>query len=189
MKLVLLYGPPAVGKLSVAQALALCTKFRILHNHLFINLSHTLFEPGTEASRAFAREVRQVSLDAARREGISGIILTTVYARDRDSYLLSLCDHAEAQGDDVCLVHLTCAVGVLEARVTNPSRTAFNKLITVDGLRGKLAELDEPFGVIEGRPSLSIRTDDLTPAEVAERVIQRSSRSKKAPAGRGSRPL
>ena len=52
----------------------------------------------------------------------------TLYARDRGGYLLGLCDQAEAQGDAVCLVHLTCEVAALEARVTNPSRTAFNKL-------------------------------------------------------------
>ena len=170
MKLVMLYGPPAVGKLSVAQALAARTGFRILHNHLFIDLSHALFALGTEASRAFAREVRQVSLDAARREGVTGIVLTFVYARDRDGYLLSLCDHAERQGDAVCLVHLTCGAEVLEARVTQPSRTAFNKLTSVTGLRGKLAELDEPFGAVEGRESLGLRTDEMTSDEVVERI-------------------
>lgn len=170
MKLVMLYGPPAVGKLSVAQALAARTEFRVLHNHLFIDLSHTLFQPGTEASRAFAREVRQISLDAARREGVAGIVLTFVHARDRDAYILELCSRAEAVGDDVCLVHLTCEVETLEARVADPSRTAFNKLTSATGLRGKLAELDEPFGAVEGRESLDLRTDELTPDEAAERV-------------------
>ena len=40
----MLYGPPAVGKLSVAQALAARTGFRVLHNHLLINLASALFE-------------------------------------------------------------------------------------------------------------------------------------------------
>lgn len=166
----MLYGPPAVGKLTVARTLAARTEFRILHNHLFINLSHTLFDPGTEASRAFARQLRDVSLDAARREKVVGVILTFVYARDRDDYILGLCDRAEAQGDDVCLVHLTCETGVLEARVAEPSRSTFNKLTTVAGLRGKLAELNEPFGAVHGRESLSLRTDELTPDEVAEKI-------------------
>ena len=43
MKLVILYGPPAVGKLSIAQALAARTGFRVLHNHLLMDLSHALF--------------------------------------------------------------------------------------------------------------------------------------------------
>jgi len=83
VKLVILYGPPAVGKLSVAQALAARTGFRVLHNHLFINLSHALFGWG-EQSRAFTRRLREVSLEAAREGGVLGVIVTFVYARDRE---------------------------------------------------------------------------------------------------------
>lgn len=166
----MLYGPPAVGKLSVAQTLAARTGFRVLHNHLFVDLSHALFGYGTDASRTFSRRVRDITLEAARRGKVAGVILTQVYARDRDGYILGLCDRAETEGDDVCLVHLTCETGVLEARVAEPSRSTFNKLTTVAGLRGKLAELNEPFGAVHGRESLSLRTDELTPAEVADRI-------------------
>jgi len=34
MKLVFIYGPPAVGKLTVANALAKVTGFKVFHNHL-----------------------------------------------------------------------------------------------------------------------------------------------------------
>lgn len=166
----MLYGPPAVGKLSVARALAARAGFRVLHNHLLVDLSHALFGYGTAASRTFSRRVRDISLEAARAEGLSGVILTIVYDRDRNGYLLGLCDHAERQGDAVCLVHLTCEAEVLEARVADPSRTAFNKLTSVTGLRGKLAELSEPFGAVEGRESLGLRTDEMTPDEAAERI-------------------
>lgn len=169
MKLVILYGPPAVGKLSVAQALAARTGFRVLHNHLLIDLSYALFSWG-EQSRAFARHLRDISLEAAREGGVAGVIVTFVYARDRDAYILGLCDRAEAQGDDICLVHLTCEMGTLEARVTEPSRGVFDKLTTVAGLREKLETLDAPFGRMQGRESLSLETDRRTPEAVAEAV-------------------
>ena len=111
-----------------------------------------------------------MSLDAARDGDLSGVILTYVYARDRDAYILGLCDRAEAHGDDVCLVHLTCEVGALEARVTEPSRSVFDKLTTVAGLREKLGLLDDPFGQVAGRESLSLETDHQTPERVAEAV-------------------
>jgi len=170
--LVVLYGPPAVGKLSVAQTLAARTGFRVLHNHLLIDLSYALFDLGTEPSRVFSRQLRAFSLDVARNSNLAGVILTQVYARgDRDAYILGLCDEAEAQGDEVCLVHLTCGVEALEARVTEPSRGAFGKLTTVAGLREKLELLDAPFGRVEGRKSLSLQTDRQTPETVA-RTIQ-----------------
>lgn len=170
MKLVTLYGPPAVGKLSVAQALAARTGFRVLHNHLLIDLANGLFDFGTLRHRTFVRRLREVSLDAAREENLPGVILTYVYARDRDAYILSLCKHAEAQGDNVCLVHLTCEPATLEVRVTEPSRGAFDKLTTISGLREKLAALDAPFERVRGRESLSLRTDGQTPEMVAEAV-------------------
>lgn len=170
MKLVVLYGPPAVGKLSVAQALAVRTGFRVLHNHLLMDLSHVLFDPGTDSSRAFTRRLRDLSLEAAREGGVPGVIVTFVYARDCDAYILGLCDEAEAQGDEVCLVQLTCEVATLEARVTERSRGAFGKLTTVAGLREKLELLDAPFGRVEGRKSFGLQTDRQTPETVAQTI-------------------
>ena len=170
MKLVMLYGPPAVGKLTVAQALAARTGFRVLHNHLLVDLSHALFGYGTLTSRALTHRLRATCLEAAREAALPGLILTYVYARDRDDYILGLCEQAELAGDDVCLVRLTCGVETLEARVADPSRTAFNKLTSVTGLRGKLAELSEPFGAVAGRESLGLRTDEMTPDELAEKI-------------------
>ena len=171
MKLVMLYGPPAVGKLSVAQALAARTGFRVLHNHLLMDLGHALFDWDTEMSRVFTRHLREVSLEAARKADLDGVILTFVYARDRDAYILGLCDQAEAQGDTVYLIRLSCKQETLEARVTEPSRGAFDKLTTVSGLREKLALLDDPFGQVRGHESLCVLTDEGTPDAVAE-VIQ-----------------
>ena len=166
----MLYGPPAVGKLSVAQALAARTGFRVLHNHLILDLSRGLFGYGTEASRALTRRLREMCLDAARTENLAGVILTYVYARDRDAYILGLCDSAEAQGDTVSLIQLSCKQETLEARVTESSRGTFDKLTTVSGLREKLKLLDDPFGQVKGRASLCIETDELTPDAVAKAI-------------------
>lgn len=166
----MVYGPPAVGKLSVAQALAARTGFRVLHNHLLVDLSQALFDRGTPESRVLTHRLRDLSLDAARKENLSGVILTYVYARDRDAYILELCDRAEAHGDKVFLVQLTCEGATLEARVTELSRGAFDELTTVAGLREKLGGLDEPFGQVAGRESLCISTDELTPDATAELI-------------------
>lgn len=85
--------------------------------------------------QTFARQLRDLSLEAARAGGLSGVIVIFVYARDRDAYILNLCERAEAAGDEVCLVHLTCALRTLKARVTEPSRRAYGKLTKVASLR------------------------------------------------------
>ena len=38
MKLVILYGPPGVGKLTVGRELAARTGFKLFHNHLTVDL-------------------------------------------------------------------------------------------------------------------------------------------------------
>jgi hypothetical protein len=48
-QLVFLYGPPAVGKLTVAQELAARRPFRVLHNHLTIDPVATVLPFGTDA--------------------------------------------------------------------------------------------------------------------------------------------
>lgn len=44
MKLIFIYGQPAVGKLTVAKELEKITGYKILHNHLFVDLVRSVFE-------------------------------------------------------------------------------------------------------------------------------------------------
>lgn len=48
MKLLFLYGPPAVGKFTVAKEWAALTGFKFLHNHLTIDLVTSVFEPRSD---------------------------------------------------------------------------------------------------------------------------------------------
>jgi replication-associated recombination protein RarA len=44
MKLLFLYGPPAVGKLTVAREVSALTGYRLFHNHLTVNLTLAVFD-------------------------------------------------------------------------------------------------------------------------------------------------
>jgi shikimate kinase len=48
MKLVILFGPPAVGKMTVGQELANLTGFRLFHNHMTIELTLNFFAFNTK---------------------------------------------------------------------------------------------------------------------------------------------
>ena len=58
MKLVIIYGPPATGKLTVANELAKITKFKIFHNHLTVDLLNSLLEFGTDSYFNFSDKIR-----------------------------------------------------------------------------------------------------------------------------------
>ena len=49
MKLVFLYGPPAVGKLTVGRELASRCGFPLFHNHLVVDALTPVFEFGSDA--------------------------------------------------------------------------------------------------------------------------------------------
>ena len=65
---VLLYGPPVSGKLTVAQALAARTGFRIVHNHLTPDLVSEVLDRGAPGFWDLVKELRlRLSATAAAR--------------------------------------------------------------------------------------------------------------------------
>lgn len=84
MTFVLLYGPPAVGKLTVAKELAKLTGFKVFHNHLSIDLVETVFPRGTPSFGRVGKAIRELVFEEAARENVS-LIFTYVYAYPYDN--------------------------------------------------------------------------------------------------------
>lgn len=68
MKLIILYGPPGVGKLTVAKELAKLTGYKVFHNHLTIEPLAALFEWGSAPYNRLIHKFRSELLEAAARE-------------------------------------------------------------------------------------------------------------------------
>jgi len=78
MNLVYLYGPPAVGKLTVAKELPLLTSYRVFHNHLTIDCITPVFEFGSEVFWELVHGSRLAVIEEAARQGVD-LIYTSVY--------------------------------------------------------------------------------------------------------------
>lgn len=141
VKVTMLYGPPAVGKLTVAKELEKLTGFLLVHNHLLYDVSWKILERGTTSSTRLSRRIRAAILEESFATEVGGVILTYLYARDRDSYLHELQGFIETRAEQVCFVRLSCDPKALEQRAVSEARTAMNKLDTPEGIRGKLAML------------------------------------------------
>ena len=63
MKLVFLYGPPGVGKLTVGKELSAMTGYPLFHNHLVFDLVAALFEPFTPSFIRVCDDLRIKTLD------------------------------------------------------------------------------------------------------------------------------
>lgn len=120
-----------------------------------------------------SRDLRHFVVDRAIDFGLSGMVLTWVYAPDREAYAEWLCRFVEERGGEPHLVRLYCDEPTLEERVGTAERRAFDKLTRVEDLRGKLRALVEPFAAVGTQASLAVSTQTFSPDEAALEIATR----------------
>ena len=170
MDLVFLYGPAAVGKLTVGRALARRTGLRLFHNHLVVDALLAVFPFG---SAPFVELRERMWLDvfaAAAADGTSLIFTfapeSTVSEGFPEAAAACIADH----GGRVRFVRLTAPVEVQEARVGNESRRANGKLTDLDLLRQLRAAGSQTYRHLPAE--LTVDTGALAPDEAAACIAE-----------------
>jgi hypothetical protein len=171
MNLVYIYGPPGVGKLTVATDLARRTGYKLFHNHLTIAAIEPVFGFGAPTFWRILHRLRDEVMESAAKEGIS-LIYTVAHTQPSDIvHFERRRELIERHGGNVLLTKLTCEHSVLESRVEAGSRRAFGKLSDLEAWRAYI-EGKDVFSPIPGRESLEIDNTHLSPEEVAMRIIR-----------------
>lgn len=80
MSLVIITGPPAVGKMTVGLALQKRTGFKLFHNHLSIELALNFFEPSEPSFGRIVGTIRRVVMEEFAKSDKGGLIFTFVWA-------------------------------------------------------------------------------------------------------------
>ena len=171
MKLLLLYGSPAVGKLTVANEIARQTGFKVFHNHLSIDCILPVFEFGTKPFWKLIRLIRLETISEAARAGCN-LIFTFCYAKDEDDEVVAETVKAvENNGGEVCFVLLKAEKETIEKRVLAESRQQFRKVADLQMLR-EMFDKYEMFAPVNGYESLIVDNTHLSAGETAREIIK-----------------
>ena len=76
MKLVLIFGPQAVGKMTVGQELAKITGLKLFHNHMTIDLVSNFFSYNSLEGRYLVNTYRMEMFETVARSNLEGLIFT-----------------------------------------------------------------------------------------------------------------
>ncbi len=171
MKLLFIYGPPAVGKLTVAREIADRTSFKVFHNHLSIDAIVPIFEFGSQSFFRLVELIRVETIAEAAREKVD-LIYTFCYAKGLDeSHIEKVKAAAEENGGEAHFVLLTCSDEELKRRIVSEDRKKFTKANTVEMAEMFLATYDLRSRV-PYENSYSLDNTDLAPDKAAARIIE-----------------
>ncbi len=171
MKLLIIYGAPAAGKLTIATEIARRTGFKLFHNHVSIDCVKPVFDFGTRPFLRMIETIRFAMIAEAARENVD-LIHTFVYAAgEDDEHFARLIASAEDNGGEVHLVLLICEPDELKIRIGNDSRVKIGKLVDPDAIERSLSRYDLR-STYPGRDSLPIDTTRISFEDAAEQIIR-----------------
>lgn len=76
MKLVIIFGPQAVGKMTVGQELSKITGLKLFHNHMTIDLVTSLFDFGSEQATKLIKQFRRIIFNEVLESNLEGLRYT-----------------------------------------------------------------------------------------------------------------
>lgn len=123
--LVIIFGPPAVGKMTVGQELARMTGLKLLHNHMTIELILPFFAFGTAPFGRLNGEFRRRIVEEVAKSDLPGLIFTVVWALNDPGDKAVIDAYAaifRAEGGAVFFVELQAPLAVRLERNRTESR-------------------------------------------------------------------
>ena len=171
MKLLLLHGAPAVGKLTVAKALLRIVPGRLMDNHAAIDLARTIFEFGAPGFWELVHDVRRSAMNAAAEHGVPLLVTTFCYAEPEDREQFGQIEEiVQRHSGELLPVFLHCSREEALRRVGNPDRVERRKLISGEHL---IRDLDRYDLTAVPRPDClkldtGVNAADVTAQEIVE---------------------
>lgn len=129
MKLILIYGETAVGKLTTAKELAQKTGYLVLHNHMTIDLVENFFIYNSKPFNNLIRKIRFNIVSELLKQDCPGLIWTTGFPNTKSSHAFykKLSDLIKKNNGNIYYVKLVCDFEERKKRVSGKDRRKYNK--------------------------------------------------------------
>ena len=157
--LVVIFGAQAVGKMTVGQELAAITGFKLLHNHMTIDLVDNFFSPfytkeGEYLNNLFRREI----FEAVAKSDLPGLVFTYMFEFDLQSeydYINSIVELFKANGaEKICFVELTAD------RIVRLERNKTENRLLHKPTKRDIKRSEELIEIIEAKHRLVSKKDE-----------------------------
>ncbi len=174
MKFVLLYGPMAVGKLTISKELKkVCDEndypIKIFHNHHTVDLITEFIPPFTKEWFHLNGVFRLEMYEACAKIG-QNLISTLVYAKNSDDgFIRDIINVIEKHGGSVDFIHLRADLETLYSRLANDDRKQYRKLTSQEGYEITMSKY-EIFSPIPFVENFSFDTE-INPPDLLAKII------------------
>jgi cytidylate kinase len=177
MKLIIIFGPHAVGKMTVGQELSKITNLKLFHNHMTIDIVNDLFESMPKEKSRLINLFRKEIFEAFSNSEEYGMIFTYMWAFDRQedwNYINFVEELFSSKGAEIYFVELEADYELriernkTENRLLNkPTKRNLEKSETIFRNLESKYRLNSYEGEITKLNYIKINNTDLSPEEAA----------------------
>lgn len=178
MKLVLIFGPQAVGKMTVGHELEKITGLKLFHNHMTIELVDPFFSYGSEVGKKLVNMFRKEIFEEVAKSDLGGMIFTYVWyfdSQEDGDYVRNVCEIFKKNGGVVYFVELTADLEERLRRNDTPHRlkhkpTKRDVKKSEENLLSSLSNhrLNSSVGEIKNKNYIKIDNTNLSAEETAK---------------------
>lgn len=183
MNFIIVFGPLAVGKMTVGQELAKITDLKLFHNHTTIEMILPYFDIGSSSFKRLVDIYRIKMFEEVAKSDLAGLIFTYVWELDSKkdcAFIDTIVKIFEQENATVCFVELEADADVRLKRNRSPNRLKHKpskndialyekELLDVDKKRILNSEED----AFKGKNHFKINNTNLNADIVAKMIVER----------------